>query len=146
MVLLVPSYNVTHPTDVGSPNLTATYFFLEPGSRGGSRPPSRGPGSRPGSRPPSRAGSEVSLDSYDGGRSSGMRRTPSFTGGRSTPGRSSVSATNGVQRSSSLRKVGDLVVGKDKHCCDFLMRDLKRSEARECFLYSIIFTSFQVLA
>ncbi|XP_047739188.1 dystonin [Hyalella azteca] len=64
-------------------------------SRGGSRPPSRGPGSRPGSRPPSRAGSEVSLDSYDGARP-GMRRTPSFTNRNG--------GTNGVQRSSSLRK------------------------------------------
>ncbi|KAK7072584.1 hypothetical protein SK128_017235 [Halocaridina rubra] len=71
----------------------------QPGSRGGSRPPSRGPGSRPGSRPPSRAGSEVSLDSYDGGKSS-MKRTPSFTGRT----RVSSSQSSGVQRSSSLRK------------------------------------------
>ncbi|XP_071543036.1 uncharacterized protein shot isoform X14 [Panulirus ornatus] len=71
----------------------------QPGSRGGSRPPSRGPGSRPGSRPPSRAGSEVSLDSYDGSRTS-MRRTPSFTGRTRTPS----SQSSGVQRSSSLRK------------------------------------------
>nr|XP_053656897.1 mucin-5AC-like isoform X10 [Cherax quadricarinatus] len=72
----------------------------QPGSRSGSRPPSRGPGSRPGSRPPSRAGSEVSLDSYDGGRTP-TKRTPSFTG--RTRGAPS-SQTSGVQRSSSLRK------------------------------------------
>ncbi|KAK8387907.1 hypothetical protein O3P69_020071 [Scylla paramamosain] len=71
----------------------------QPGSRGGSRPQSRGPGSRPGSRPPSRAGSEVSLDSNDGGRTP-MRRTPSFTGRTRTPS----SQSSGVQRSSSLRK------------------------------------------
>ncbi|XP_042210424.1 microtubule-actin cross-linking factor 1-like isoform X40 [Homarus americanus] len=71
----------------------------QPGSRTGSRPPSRGPGSRPGSRPPSRAGSEVSLDSFDGGRTP-MKRTPSFTGRTRAPS----SQTSGVQRSSSLRK------------------------------------------
>ncbi|KAB7498535.1 Dystonin, partial [Armadillidium nasatum] len=63
-------------------------------SRGGSRP-----SSRTNSRPPSRAGSDLSLDSYDGNRSGSMRRTPSFTG--SSKGTSS----QNVQRSSSLRKV-----------------------------------------
>ena len=65
-----------------------------PGSRGGSRPPSRGP--------PSRAGSDLSLDSYDGGRTP-MKRTPSFTGRPRT--QSSQLGSSGVQRSSSLRKV-----------------------------------------
>merc|ERR1712109_388881 len=78
-----------------------------------------GPGSRNGSRPPSRTGSNLSLDSEDGPRGSGVRRTSSMRSGAgsasgrppyrqtpvgfgsSTPRKTSTPVTNGKGRTPS---------------------------------------------
>lgn len=63
-----------------------------------------GPGSRNGSRPPSRTGSNLSLDSEDGPRGSGVRRTSSMRSGAGSVGRPPYRPTPVGFGSSSPRK------------------------------------------
>merc|ERR1711997_624316 len=98
----------------GMPETMAGYTRRQSTQPGGG-----GPGSRNGSRPPSRTGSNLSLDSEDGPRGSGVRRTSSMRSGAgsasgrppyrvqpvgfgsSTPRKTSTPVTNGKGRTPS---------------------------------------------
>merc|ERR1711978_565026 len=73
-----------------------------------------GPGSRNGSRPPSRTGSNLSLDSEDGPRGSGVRRTSSMRSGAGSVGRPPYRPTPvGFGSSSPLKTSSPATNGKN---------------------------------
>merc|ERR1711997_190474 len=83
----------------GMPETMAGYTRRQSTQPGGG-----GPGSRNGSRPPSRTGSNLSLDSEDGPRGSGVRRTSSMRSGAGSVGRPPYRPTPVGFGSSSPRK------------------------------------------
>merc|ERR1712228_1097288 len=109
------SMDAAYETSLGGmPETMAGYTRRQSTQPGGG-----GPGSRNGSRPPSRTGSNLSLDSEDGPRGSGVRRTSSMRSGAgsasgrppyrvqpvgfgsSTPRKTSTPVTNGKGRTPS---------------------------------------------
>merc|ERR1712228_146411 len=77
------SMDAAYETSLGGmPETMAGYTRRQSTQPGGG-----GPGSRNGSRPPSRTGSNLSLDSEDGPRGSGVRRTSSMRSGAGSVGR-----------------------------------------------------------